>query len=315
MSEEHLYRQHREEVMQKYRKAAMAREEYLLRRQRKEVLEKCRRVAIVGASADPNSASYGRTLKLLGLGLEVIPIAPGCESYLGVRCFASLGEVPGAIDILQVYPREGMDLMQVAGEAVEKKVKAFWIEEGHAGPEVKELLADGGIQVVEHESLEMEYAKHFPFAVSEPRQATAEKKAIKVRERMTKSPVTVRPEEPIQGAMDKMRRGHFRHLPVVDDRGKPIGILSDRDIRLIRPSRAFVSEEDEALQLWSTAVRQAAVFDPVTIYPEASLEQAVELMLRWEIGGLPVVNHEGKLIGILTYADVLREFLARENEA
>lgn len=131
-----------------------------------------------------------------------------------------------------------------------------------------------------------------------------------VKERMTRNPVTVKASDSIRDAIDKMKTGHFRHLPVIDEGGKLVGMLSDRDIRLIRPSRAFVSQEDEALQLWSTSVRQAAVLDPVTIYAEASLEQAVELMLRWEIGGLPVVSPEGKLIGIITYTDVLREFLA-----
>jgi len=85
----------------------------------------------------------------------------------------------------------------------------------------------------------------------------------------------------------------------------------DRDIRLIRPSLAFVSSEDAAVQLWSTAVRQAAVFDPVTIQPDQPLEQAAELMLRWEIGGLPVVDDRGKPIGIITYTDLLRELITR----
>jgi len=59
-------------------------------------------------------------------------------------------------------------------------------------------------------------------------------------------------------------------------------------------------------------VRQAAVLNPVVIGPDVSLEEATKLILHWEVGALPVVNKEGVLVGIVTYADLLREFLARE---
>lgn len=312
--EGHLYRQRREGVLEKIRKALLVKEEYLLRKQRKEILEKCGRVAVAGLSTDTNSRGYVSMEKLLGLGLEIFPVLPGKENYLGVRVFSTLKDVPGDVDICLVYPEQGLDVGQLAREAVEKKVKAFWVEEGHAEPEVREFLAEAGVQVVEHESLEREYVKNFPFPFHERLATQPGKRSAKVSDRMTANPVTVRSRENIHDASEKMRKGHFRHLPVIDDQGKLIGILSDRDIRLIRPSRAFVSGEDEAIQLWSTSVRQAAVFDPVTIEPDASLEQAAELMLRWEIGGLPVVNGDGKPIGIITYTDLLREFLARERE-
>ena len=309
--EGHLQKEKRQEVLEKYRKAAIYREEYLLRRQRKEVVEKCRRVAIVGVSVDPNSASFVWTEKLLGLGVEVAPVLPGCQMYLGLRCYRRLRDVPGSVDIVQVYPDEGVDLLAVAQEAVEKKARAFWVEKGWAGAEVKAILADGMVQVVEHESLEREFIKHALFVSPSQASAPVEKSSVQVSERMTPHPVTVKPSDSINDAITKMQKGHFRHLPVVDDRGKLLGMLSDRDIRLIRPSLAFVSHEDAALQLWSTAVRQAAMFDPVTIPLDASIEQAAELMLRWEIGGLPVVNEGGVLVGMITYTDLLRELVAR----
>ena len=99
-------------------------------------------------------------------------------------------------------------------------------------------------------------------------------------------------------------------MPVVDEDGKLIGMLSDRDIRLIRPSLAFVKDEDAALQIWSTAVRQAMVFNPVPIAPDASIGIAAKLMLRWEVGTLPVVRDKDVLVGIITYTDLLRELAA-----
>ena len=74
---------HRQEQIEKYWAGDMARKVYLLRRQRKAILERCRRIAVIGASADPDSESYITMEKLLGLGLEIIPVFSGRESLLG----------------------------------------------------------------------------------------------------------------------------------------------------------------------------------------------------------------------------------------
>ncbi len=310
-NEGHLQKERRQEVLENYRKVKIFREEYLLRRQRKAVVERCRRVAVIGASVDPNSDSFIQTENLLSLGVQIIPVIPGCHTYLGLPCYRRLLDVREEIDIVQVYPAQGIDLAAVAREAIEKRAKAFWIEEGRAAREIKAMLCDAMVQVVEHENLAKEYAKHIFFRDPVSSLSQDLNKVVQVSERMTQHPITVRPSDPISEAIEKMQKGHFRHLPVVDEHGKLLGMLSDRDIRLIRPSLAFVSQEDADLQLWSTAVRQAAVFDPVTISPDAVLEQAAELMLRWEIGGLPVVNQWGFILGIITYTDLLREFVAR----
>jgi acetoin utilization protein AcuB len=285
----------------------MARKVYLLRRQRKEILERCRRIAVIGASADPDSESYITMEKLLGLGLEIIPVFSGRESLLGLRCYSRLRDVPGRIDIVQVYSDSEVNLVELAQEAVDKGVSTLWIEKGMAASkEVEDILSNGRVQLVEYESLETEYLKHTPMTIS-PAPMRKEKKAVKVKEKMTKNPTTVTPEVALKDAISKMERGHFRHLPVVDNDGTLIGMLSDRDIRLIRPSLAFVGREDAAVQLWSLAVQQAAVFDPISVKPETTVKEAAELMLRWHVGGLPVTVDQNKLVGIITYTDLLRE--------
>ncbi len=302
----------RQEMLEKYWVGERTRKIYLLRRQRKTILENCRRVAVVGASSDPESASFVTLEKLLGLGLEIIPICSDRQSLLGLRCFRRLSDFPEKIDIVQVYPDESIDLADLARDAVNQAVAAFWIENGlSAPPEVEQILADGKVQLVEYENLLNEYIKHTPTHFPVP-PVRKEKKSAKVKERMTRNPATIRPEDGLQEAIWKMERGHFRHLPVVDDAGKLIGMLSDRDIRLIRPSVAFVSKDDAMIQLWSIAVQQAAVFDPIKVRHDTSLKEAAELMLRWHVGGLPVVDESGKLIGIITYTDLLREFVGRE---
>jgi acetoin utilization protein AcuB len=303
----------RTQQFEKYWAGDLARRVYLLRRQRKAILENCRRIAVVGASSDPNSPSYVAIEKLLGLGLEIIPVFADRESFLGLRCFRTLRDVPAKIDIVQVYPNDNIDFVELARAAVDKGVATFWIEQGVAASrEVEDILVSGRVQLVEYESLESEYLKHVPFATGPSANARKDRKATKVKERMSKNPATVKPDDGLKDAIWKMERGHFRHLPVVDEKDKLIGMLTDRDIRLIRPSLAFVRKEEADVQLWSIAVQQAAVFDPVRVKPENSLKEAADMMLRWHVGGLPVVDDHEKVVGMITYTDILREFVGRE---
>ena len=299
--------QRRQELIKKYWAGDMTRKVYLVRRQRKAILENCRRIAVVGANPDPDSVSYIGIEKLLGLGLEIVPIFSDRESFLGLRCYRHLRDLPGKIDIVQVYPDGQISLAELAQEAVEKGVSTFWIEEGMAASrEVEEILSNGKVELVEYESLETEYLKHLPMTASTA-SLRKEKKAVKVKDRMTHNPAVVTPEESLKDAIGKMQQGHFRHLPVVDNAGKLIGVLSDRDIRLISPSLAFVRKGDAMVQLSLLTVQQAAVFDPIFIKPETTLKEAAELMLRWQVGGLPVADDNDKLIGVITYTDLLRD--------
>jgi CBS domain-containing protein/predicted CoA-binding protein len=303
----------REEQIGRYWAGDLARKTYLFRKQRKAILENCRRIAIVGASADPNSPIYISIEKLLGMGLEILPVFPGRESLLGLRCYARLSDVPGRLDIVQVYPSDGVDYTELAREAVAKNVNTFWMEPGLAASrEVEDILVNGKVHLVEYENLETEYLKHLPFATATtaPRK---DRKATKVRERMSRNPAKVKPDDGLKDAIWKMEHGHFRHLPIVDEHEKLIGMITDRDIRSIRPSLAFVGKDDAAVQLWSISVQQAAVFDPISVKPDTSLREAAELMLRWHVGGLPVVDDHDNVVGMITYTDLLREFVGRED--
>jgi CBS domain-containing protein len=305
----------RQKQIKQYWAADLGRRVYLFRRQRKAILESCRRVAVVGASSDPNSASFVSMERLLGVGLEVIPVFPERESLLGLRCYGRLCDVPGSLDIVQVYPDTRIDYQGLAREAVMKGVHTFWLEPGAtATKEVQDILVNGRVHLVAYENLENEYLKHVPRGASVTAAARKDRKAVKVKNRMSNDPVTVKPDDGINDAIWKMEQGRFRHLPVVDETGKLIGMLSDRDVRSIRPSLAFFDKDDARVQLCSISVEQAAVFEPVKVTPETTLKEVAELMLRWQIGGLPVVGEKDKLIGIITYTDLLREFVGREQQ-
>ena len=306
----------RQQQLHHYWAGDLSRRVYLFRRQRKAILENCRRVAVVGASDDPNSASFAGVEKLLGMGLEMIPVFAARESFLGLRCYRDLRDIPGKVDVVQVYPDVPVDYEQLARHAVAKEVDTVWFEPGlTASKEVEEILAGGKVYLVEYESLEIEYPKHVPFAFGRPFSRPAgkrDRKAVKVKERMSRNPVTVKPGDGIHEAMLKMERGRFRHLPVVDEAGTLIGMLSDRDVRLARAFLRVVGEQQENTELASLSVQQAAVFDPVKVTPDTTLKEAAELMMQWQVGGLPVVDSKDKVAGIITYTDLLREFVGRE---
>ena len=116
-----------------------------------------------------------------------------------------------------------------------------------------------------------------------------------VRHRMTPNPVTIGPHAMLSEAQEKMTTGHFRRLPVMQE-GVLVGMLTDRD------TRRYVGAEAR------TKVQAAMTETPLTIPPDLPVEDATQLMLRDQIGGIPVVDN-GNLIGIVTTSDILTAFL------
>jgi CBS domain-containing protein len=125
---------------------------------------------------------------------------------------------------------------------------------------------------------------------------------------MTCSPVTASPDEYLVNAIAKMQMAGVRHLPVVDEDGTLLAILSDRDIRLEATSLegAFPRLEDDAVH-----VRSVMKTNVVSVRPDAT---ARDLMLAFSsllVGALPVVDERNRLLGIVSYVDVLEEVAKR----
>lgn len=116
-----------------------------------------------------------------------------------------------------------------------------------------------------------------------------------VGNRMTKEPIIVETDDLLIRASHKMQSGGFRRLPVMSD-GKLVGIITERDLREHRG------------HLEQIKINGAMTEDPVTVSPATTLEEAAQIMLARQIGGLPVVA-DGKLVGIITASDILRAFL------
>jgi CBS domain-containing protein len=79
----------------------------------------------------------------------------------------------------------------------------------------------------------------------------------------------------------------------------------------MHPSPTFKHDEQAMEKFRATPVADAASFNPVSVLADATLEEAAELMLRWNVESLPVIAGEDYLIGIITVSDFLKESIAR----
>lgn len=131
-----------------------------------------------------------------------------------------------------------------------------------------------------------------------------------IYEHMTPKPVTVTPDQTVAEAIDILQQYNIRHLPVVDDQGVLLGILSDRDLRSARPSSVAQSKERGTVeeQVNNTPIAVLMTRDCLFLVPNATLDDALLLFQSRKIGALPVVNEEEKVVGVFTTADLMNAY-------
>ena len=118
-----------------------------------------------------------------------------------------------------------------------------------------------------------------------------------IRDLMTADPRTIDAEKPVAEAARMMRDENVGLAPVVQG-DRLVGTLTDRDIAI----RVVAEGRDPE----STTVREVASTELVTIDPAQSLDEALRLMAQHQIRRLPVVEEDGRLVGVLAQADVAR---------
>ena len=130
-----------------------------------------------------------------------------------------------------------------------------------------------------------------------------------VRQFMTSQVFTVSPDESIADTMALMREKKIHKLPVMN-KGKLVGFVTDGDLREVSPSPATTLSIFELNYLIAkTPIQEVAVKKVITCQPETQIEDAALLMREHNIDGLPVLDDEGKLVGIITGTDILDAFL------
>jgi len=128
---------------------------------------------------------------------------------------------------------------------------------------------------------------------------------MRVEEFMTRSVITVSPETKLLDAQKIMAEKKIRRLPVVD-KGKLVGILTERDLLESTPSRMNPMGAQQLHYILSKMkVRDVMRQNPVTISPNTPFEDALRIGQEKKIGSFPVVEN-GKLVGIVTESDIVR---------
>jgi len=131
-----------------------------------------------------------------------------------------------------------------------------------------------------------------------------------VRDRMTSPAVTITEDTPFQEALRIMREHRFHRLPVVDKKGKLIGNVSERDLLHASPSPASsLSVWEMNYLLWKLTVEELMTKDVITISPDEPIEVAAAIMVDRGIGGMPVVDKERRVVGVITETDIFKAFV------
>ncbi len=133
-----------------------------------------------------------------------------------------------------------------------------------------------------------------------------------VKEIMTPNPFTIASNQPIQEALLLMYQHDIRRLPVLSGK-QLVGIISDRDIKQVI-GRPYLSSNQENERELNQSVFAVMTHNAVTINQEADIREAIELMAENKFSGLPVVDHQQQLVGVLSAIDILRytlDFLDR----
>ncbi|MGE5398066.1 MAG: CBS and ACT domain-containing protein [Chitinophagales bacterium] len=134
---------------------------------------------------------------------------------------------------------------------------------------------------------------------------------MRVRDKMSVRVIVISPDASIEEAYKLMRERNVRRLPVIE-RGKMIGMITRSDIYRAAPSSVVPMQERQQTQVMAkTKVRDVLPANQqlVTINQDAYIEQAAKIMSENKLSGLPVVDDDGKLIGIISVVDILNSLL------
>ena len=126
-----------------------------------------------------------------------------------------------------------------------------------------------------------------------------------VRHWMTAPALVVTQETSLLEAYNYMTEHDIRRVPVVDRRHTLVGILTLSDVQRTVPLFFQGSDLSTDLLLNDQRVNQIMTTDPLTISPDATVQDAAELMLEYQVSGLPVIE-DGRVVGIITESDIFR---------
>ena len=124
-----------------------------------ELLRDSRVIAVVGLSSDPFRPSHGVAEYMQSAGYRIVPVNPNETEVLGERSYASLEEVPGKIDIVNVF-RRADECDEIVRQSIEKKAKTVWFQLRIVNEKAAESAESAGLQVIMDKCVKMEHGRY-----------------------------------------------------------------------------------------------------------------------------------------------------------
>ena len=124
------------------------------------ILEKYKRIAMVGLSSNPFRPSHFAAIYMISEGYEVVPVNPRETEILGRRSYSSLREVPGPIEIVDIF-REPAAVPDIVEEAIIVGAKVIWMQLGVIHEKAAARAQDAGLEVVMDRCVKIEHARFF----------------------------------------------------------------------------------------------------------------------------------------------------------
>lgn len=130
-----------------------------------------------------------------------------------------------------------------------------------------------------------------------------------VKERMSSPVISVDPGTPIMEALKLMRDRKIRRMPVLDSKGRLMGIVSEKDLLNAAPSDATTLSVWELNYLLAQVkVKDVMTKEVLTVREDTPIEEAASIMVQRKIGGMPVMRN-GEVVGLITETDLFKMFL------
>ncbi len=121
-----------------------------------DIIKNHKRIAVVGLSEKPDRPSHRVAKLMMHQGYEVIPVNPNYKKVLGEVCYPTLQDVPGDIDLVDIFRRpEHVD--DVVEDAIEKGAKSVWLQLGIVNEDAANKALDAGLDVVMDRCWAIEY--------------------------------------------------------------------------------------------------------------------------------------------------------------
>lgn len=124
-----------------------------------DILKNHKRIAVIGLSDNPMRPSYAVARAMMEEGYVVIPVNPGVDEVFGEKSYPSLLDIPGEIDLVDIFRRpEFVD--EIVDQAIEKGAKAVWMQLGIVNETAARKALDAGLDVVMDHCWKIEYYNH-----------------------------------------------------------------------------------------------------------------------------------------------------------